>query len=194
MVDRRAACIGVGRCQRGRVCSVLPQAAIAADHLTQSHRITAVDGQHSALANIDGATTQAACGAAIAQLQRAGTDRGGAVVAIVGRERGGARAGLFELAAAADYLAQRQCIAAIDGQRAIVGDGSRDRASGAAITQLQRAGTDCGAAAVAVVSRERGGARAGLFELAAAADYLAQRQCIAAVDGQRAIVGDGSRD
>ena len=52
-----------------------------------------------------------------------------------------------------DHAGKRDGVAAVERQRAVVGDVADDAAAGAAIAELQRAGADRRAAGIGVVGR-----------------------------------------
>ena len=120
----------------------------AGDRAAKGHDVGAVEDERAIVDDVAG---DRAAGAAIAELQGAGADRGAAAVAVVGGEDRGAGADLADGAAAGDAAGKGHGVGAVEGQRAIVDDVAGDRAAGAAVAELQRAGADRGAAAVAVV-------------------------------------------
>ena len=100
--------------------------------------------------------------------QRAGVDRGGAGVGVVGRQRGGAGADLVERAGAGDHAVVLVGVGAVEGERGVVDHVAEDRAGGAAVAELQDAGVDGGEAGVGVVAAQDRRAGADLGERAAA--------------------------
>ncbi|KAK6023472.1 transporter, major facilitator family protein, partial [Ostertagia ostertagi] len=134
----------------------------------------------------------------------AGSDGGGAAVGVGAGQREGVAALLVQRTGAADGVGDGDGVAAVDDQRAVVGDGARaQRAGGAAIADAERAGIDGGGAAVGVGAGQRGRAGGLLHQVAVpamtaatragAADGVGHRDGVAAVDDQRAVVGDGAR-
>ena len=186
-----AAAVGVVAGQEGVAHALLHQLAAAAYGAGEHDVVVAVHDQRAGVRDRAG---HAACPAAIAQLQRAGRDRGAAGVGIVGGQHRGAGAGLRDRAAAADQAAEGIRVGAVEHQRAVVGDVADDAARRAARAQLQCARRDRGAARVVAVARQHRRAAALLRDAASAADEAAKGVGIAAVEHQRAIVGDVAAD
>ena len=126
--------------------------------------------------------------------QRTGRNAGAAGVAVGRRQNGNAGADLRDIARTGDGAADRQDIAAVEHQMAVVDHIPADRARGAAIAQLQRAAADRGAAGIGVGAGKNGGAGALLHQIARATDRARQRHRVGAVDHQRAIVDDIAND
>ncbi|MCR5864931.1 hypothetical protein LRS14_06665 [Aquincola sp. J276] len=191
--------VGVVGGEREQAAAGLREAAVALQQAGQGEVGAPV--HHQGTVEVDGPAARRAAGAAVAQLQRAaGVDGGAAAVAVVGGQREQAGACLPQGAAAADGVGQRDGIAAVDDQRAVVGDGAAGhRAGGAAVAQLQAAaGRDAGAARIAVAAGQREVAAALLDELQrvghrhAAGDAAAeQRAGVVAAGAQRLVGGQG---
>src|SRR5262249_44573327 len=121
----------------------------------------------------DVSRSQRADCARAADLEDAGADGGDAAVSVGTSEYGGARAGLSQVAGAADGVGNSDAVGAIERQRGIVRDGAGAQgACGSGIADLEGAGADRGGAAVGIGTGEYGGARAGLSEAARAADHV----------------------
>jgi hypothetical protein len=106
--------------------------------------------------------------AAVAELERAGTDRRAAGNAVGSSQDSGAGADLVECAAAADCGREDENVGAVDRKRAVIGDGAGDRSRGAAIAELQGAARDHGAAGVIARAGQRQRTGPGLEEETAA--------------------------
>ena len=109
-------------------------------------------------------------GIGIVQRDRAGRDRRAAAETVAARERQNARSCLIQGADAADRAAERRVVRAVEDQRRVVRDIAGQAARRAAAADLQDAGIDQRAAAIAVRPAEHEGAEARLGQGAAAAD------------------------
>ncbi len=166
--DRRAAGIGVGAGQDERAGAGLGHRAGAADHAGIGERVAAVEDERAVVDDVAG---DAAGGAAVAELQRAGADRRRAGVGVGAGQRQRAGAGLGERAGAADHAADRSSASLRLKMTVALSTMLPDDAAGrAAIAELQRAGADRRGAGVGVVGGQRQRAGAALGERAGAAD------------------------
>ena len=129
-------------------------------------------------------------GAAVTDLQRAAADRGAAGIGVGPGQRRGAGAALLHRAAAGDDVCEGDRVRAVERERAVVGDVARDRPGGAAVTDLQGAGGDRGAAGIGVGPRQRRGAGTALLHRAAARDVAAERPGAGAIEEKTAVIGD----
>ena len=164
---RGAASESVGARERQLARACLGQAAGAADDATKGDVVGAVECQRGIVGNV---AHDAACRAAIADLQRAGIDRRAAGIVVVGRQDQRATAGLDDRPDAADDAREGRGVAAVEGQGAAVQDVADDAAAGTAIAKLQGAGRDRGAAGVGVRAGQDERAGAGLGQDAGAGD------------------------
>ncbi len=127
-------------------------------------------------------------------LQDAGVEEGPAGIAVgTGQDRR-SRTGLRHRSRPADDPGEALDAAAVEDQRAIVGDVADDAAAGAAIAELQRAATDHGAAGVGVGAGQDRRSGASLRHRSRPADDAAEVQRIAAVEDQRTVIGDVADD
>ena len=100
----------------------------------------------------------------------------------------------LRLAGAGDHARKRHRVAAVEGQRAVVGDVADDAAGRAAIAELQGAGADGGAARIGVVASQDGRAGADLADAAGARDHARKRVRVAAIEGKHATIRDVADD
>src|SRR4029077_13973764 len=84
------------------------------------------------------AAHDSACGAAVTQLQRAGTDHGATCVGVVGSEDRGAGPGLGQVSTTGDQVRERDDVTAIESQRSVITDIPWNTACCTAIAELQR--------------------------------------------------------
>ena len=169
----------------------LGQRAGAADHAAIGQRVAAVEHQRAVVDDVAG---DAAGGAAVADLQRAGADRRAAGVGVGAGEDRGAGPDLGERAGAADHAGIGQRVAAVEHQRGVVDDVADDTAGGAAVADLQRPRADRRAAGIGVGAGEDRGSGPGLGERAGAADHAGIGHRVAAVEDERAVVDDVADD
>ena len=103
---------------------------------------------------VDHIAENRAAGAAIAELQGAGGDRGAAEIeAVAGQDRG-TRSDLLERAVADDAAAQRCRVGTVDGEGGMGEHISQHRPAGAAVAELQRPTQHRGQAGIGVGARQ----------------------------------------
>ena len=155
VADPRSAGIGLVGGPGQRIGAELGDAAGAADGAGVDQVVAAVEHQRAVVEDV---ADHAAAGAAIAQLQGAGGDRGAAGIGVVRGQHHGAGAQLLQAAAAADDAVERDRVGAVEGQHACVPHIALDAAAAAAIADLQRSSRDVRAARVGVLAGQYQGA------------------------------------
>ena len=175
--NRRAARVTVCRQKREGACTALGHGARSADCTGEGDAVDPVEGEHAVVGDIAGDRARRA---AIADLQGgAGVDRRAARIGVGAGKDQGSRAGLRQRARAADRPRIGHAVAAVEGERAVVGDIAADRAGGSASAHLQRAGADGRAACVGIgaCQDQRAGARLG--ERTTAGDRAREGEAVA---------------
>src|SRR5690606_41000906 len=130
----------------------LGDAAGATDHAVKANCIAAIELQGAIVRHAAAARRSSA---PITNRQGTGADGSTATVGVGARQRGGAAARLGHAANATDCAGKSNRIAAIELQSTVVGDITRNRASGTAITNRQGTGADGGAAAISIGAGQR---------------------------------------
>ena len=187
----RGAAIAVGTRQCRCAGADLAERAAARNIAGKRDGIGPINDQRGIVGDVAG---DRAGGAAAAQLQRTGGDRGATAIVVRAGERRRAGAELTERAATRNIAGECDGIGSIDDERGIVGDVAGDRARGAAAAQLQCAGSDRSATAIGVGAGERRRAGADLTERAAARNIAGECDGIGPIDRERGIVGDVAGD
>ncbi len=185
-VDERIARKVAVRAQGQHARAFLGQSAGAADDPEIYEVIRAIEDEGAV---VDDIAEDGAGGAAVAELEGAGADGGGAGVEVVGGEDGGAGARLLDRAVAADDAGVGGGVGTVEDQggAAAGGDVAGDAAGGAAGAELEGAGAERGRARVKIVGGEDEGAGAGFGEPGGAAGVFVDD----AADGEVRATGDG---
>ena len=172
--DQRDAAVGVVRRENQRAAAVLHQSTAAGNQVGERDRIGAVEREVGIVGDVGRA--ERADGAPGAHLKRAGVDQCDAAVGVVAGEDDGAAAVLFHAAGAGDETRIGRQIAAVEGQVGVVGDvAGPERADGAAVADLQRAGIDQSNTAVGVVGCENQRTAAALHQPTTTGDQVGKR-------------------
>ena len=175
--------------ERARPC--LNHVARAGNRPLHRHQVAAVEHERAVIDDVTAA--KLARRPAVANLQRAAADRGRARVGVGAREDGRAASHLVKVSAATDDAVERELVLPVEGEHAVVAHVADQRPTGAAVSELQRASLDRRAARIRVRASKNQRPGTHLLERPGAAESAADRQRVAAVEGERAVVDEGAR-
>ncbi len=156
-------------------------------------RCRRMDGQRGSASHGDAAAQRIGGAEGPAEFQRAGADRGVAVVGIGAGQIHRVGADLADRPGAGNDARVRQRVAAVKDQCAGIGDIAGQRSGRAAVADAQRAALDRGRAGIGVVAGQDQRVGALLDHRPLAGDDAGVGRRVAAIEDQRGLVGDIAR-